>query len=504
LIICDELSVPDLPPLSKDCALIGVPFKTIVDQVNSPQKFKKFLTNMIYVGVLAHVLKIPQDTLFEVITDHFLRRPDLAELNKMAVTVGHSWAQQNHPDLKSPHPLPAPSANKSPLLVDGNTAAALGLLFGGCTVATWYPITPATSLMETFVSYASEYRKDKFGNNKFAVLQVEDELAAIAGVLGAGWAGARAITTTSGPGLSLMAEAAGFAYYAEIPVVIWDVQRAGPSTGLPTRTQQSDLLFARYLSHGDTLHPCLLPGNIQECFEFGQLCFDLAEGLQQLVIVLSDLDLGMNQWMSKELIFPTKPFDRGQLLSLEDLERNSDFIRYQDKDKDGICARTLPGNKHLQAAYFTRGSGHNDKAQYTENAAEYQANVDRLKIKNETAKKLVPAPVIYGAHSPIGVISYGSTDSVLIEAQHLLKNKNLSIDICRIRALPFTTDVENFISTHNQIIVIDQNSQGQMKMLLSMELLNAGQKLLSLKYYNGEPLFAETLVTDILKILSTQ
>jgi 2-oxoglutarate ferredoxin oxidoreductase subunit alpha len=443
-------------------------------------------------------LKIPQDIIFKVLADHFSQRPDLAELNQKAVAAGQTWAQGQH----SSHSLPTATENRNKILMDGNTAAALGLLFGGCTVATWYPITPSTSLMETFISYASQYRKDGSGHNNFVALQVEDELAAISGVLGAGWAGARALTCTSGPGLSLMAEAAGFAYYAEIPSVIWDVQRAGPSTGLPTRTQQSDLIFARYLSHGDTLHPCLLPGNPQECFEFGQLCFDLAERLQQLVIVLSDLDLGMNLWMSEEFPPPNKPFDRGKVLSLEDLDQKKDFFRYQDTDQDGLCYRTLPGTKHPRAAYFTRGSGHNDKAQYTENPKEYQDNIDRLKIKNETAKALVPPPLISGQNSQLGVISYGATEAVLIETQALLKKQAVTVDLCRIRALPFTQEVADFIAGHEKIIVIDQNSQGQMKMLLSMELPSSESKLSSLKYYNGEPLFAETLTADLLKIFT--
>ncbi len=501
LIICEEESLSILQSLPQDCFLIAVPFKKLVDQATSTQKVKKFLTNMIYVGVLAQILKIPQNIIFEVVADHFSQRPDLAELNQKALALGQAWAQEQHSFLEKTYPLPTAVQRKNKILMDGNTAAALGLLFGGCTVATWYPITPATSLMESFISYASQYRKDKSGHDNYAALQVEDELAAISGVLGAGWAGARAITTTSGPGLSLMAEAAGFAYYAEIPAVIWDVQRAGPSTGLPTRTQQSDLIFARYLSHGDTLHPCLLPGNLQECFEFGQLCFDLAERLQQLVIVLSDLDLGMNLWMSDELSIPDKPFDRGKILNFEELEQKKDFFRYQDTDNDGLCYRTLPGTRHPQAAYFTRGSGHNDKAQYTENPQEYEATADRLKQKNEVAKGLVPGPLITGKGSRFGIISYGATEAVLNETQAFLQKQGISVDLCRIRAIPFTQELADFISHHEKSIVIDQNAQGQMKMLLSMELSLFENKLISLKYYNGEPLFAETLVADLLQII---
>lgn len=482
--------------------LIAIPFKKLTDQVTSQIKFKKFLTNMIYVGVVAAILKIPQGLISEVVANHFTERKDLAELNQKAVESGRLWALEMHLDESLFPVMPAASFEKGKILMDGNTASALGLLFGGCTVVTWYPITPSTSVIENFIALASEFRKGENGKNNFVALQVEDELAAICGVLGAGWAGARAITATSGPGLSLMAEAAGFAYYAEIPAVIWNVQRAGPSTGLPTHTQQGDLIFARYLSHGDTLHPCLLPGNLKECFEFGQLCFDLAERLQQLVIVLSDLDLGMNLWMSDELDYPSAPFDRGKIYGAEKFSEGQNFYRYQDADQDGICPRTLPGAKPPQAPYFTRGSGHNDKGQYTEDPKEYQENIDRLNKKNEFAKILIPKPLISGDGSAVGVISYGATDEVLAEVNSILQQNQLTLDFCRIRGLPFTAEVLGFISAHEKVLVIDQNAQGQMKMLLSMELPSVEGKLISLKYYNGEPLFAETLAADILKIIS--
>lgn len=508
LVLCEKESLSLLDNSSQDFTFIGIPFKELVDQVTSLLKVKKFLTNMIYVGALAEILKVPASVISAVIADHFPERKDLQELNQKAVEAGMKWVQENHSTLEFKYALSAQPLETgcldNKILMDGNTAAALGLLFGGCTVATWYPITPATSLMETLISYASRYRKNAQGQDQFAALQVEDELAAITGVLGAGWTGARAVTTTSGPGLSLMAEAAGFAYYAEIPAVIWNVQRAGPSTGLPTRTQQSDLIFARYLSHGDTLHPCLIPGNLLECFEFGQLGFDLAERLQQLVIVLSDLDLGMNLWMSEAIPYPEKPFDRGKVLTKDDLEQKKTFFRYQDSERDGFCARTLPGTRHPQAAYFTRGSGHNEKGQYTENPEEYQVVLDRLKNKNEIAKTLVPKPIVSGDLSPYGLITYGATEAVLLEAQALLKEHGIQIDLCRIRALPFSQEVADFISNHEKIIVIDQNSQGQMKRLLEMECSSLESPLFSLRYYNGEPLFAETVAQDLFQILGAK
>lgn len=499
LVLCEEESASLAPNFAG--TLIAIPFKKLAEQVSPQIKFRKFLVNMIYVGVLAAILKIPQDLISEALANHFSDRQDLADLNRNAVEAGRLWALEKKWDESNFPALPAPSLKQGKILMDGNTASALGLLFGGCTVATWYPITPSTSVMENLIDFASEYRKDEKGT-KFVALQVEDELAAIAGVLGAGWTGARALTATSGPGLSLMAEAAGFAYYAEIPAVIWNVQRAGPSTGLPTRTQQGDLIFARHLSHGDTLHPCLIPGNVKECFEYGQLCFDLAERLQQLVIVLSDLDLGMNLWMSDEPEYPTSPYDRGKIFNFDKLSEGQNFFRYQDTDQDGICYRTLPGTRHPQASYFTRGSGHNSKGQYTENPEEYQENIDRLKVKNEFAKTLIPKPLISGGGSSIGVISYGSTDEVLAEVDCLLRGR-LELDFCRLRGLPFSSEVLQFISVHEKVLVLDQNAQGQMKMLLSTELPSVEGKLISLKYYNGEPLFAETLATDILNTISS-
>lgn len=500
-IICEEGSFPQAPNFKGN--LIGIPFKNLTDQVTSQIKFKKFISNMIYVGVMTAILKIPQDLIFELVTDHFADRQDLADLNRKAIEQGRLWALENPLNESLLPILPQANPGKSKILMDGNTAAALGLLFGGCTVATWYPITPSTSVMENFIDFSTKLRKDENGKNNFVALQTEDELAAISGVLGASWAGARAFTATSGPGLSLMAEAAGFAYYAEIPAVIWNVQRAGPSTGLPTRTQQGDLISARYLSHGDTLHPCLLPGNLQECFEYGQLCFDLAERLQQLVVVLSDLDMGMNLWMSEDLQYPTRLYDRGKIFRAEAPDNKENFYRYQDIDQDGICPRTYPGATPSHPPYFTRGSGHNEKGQYTEDPEEYRKNIDRLMKKNEIAKTLIPKPLISGEGAGIGVISYGATDEVLAEVNCLLKKRLIAVDFCRIRGLPFTSEVLRFISAHQKILVLDQNAQGQMKMLLAMELPTVAEKLISLRYYNGEPLFAETVAADILKTISS-
>jgi 2-oxoglutarate ferredoxin oxidoreductase subunit alpha len=506
--------------------LIPISFKPLVDQSTDSIKVKKLVINMIYVGVLAKLLNLDLEVLNLSIADQFENKDSVITVNKKAAELGYHYAETTLKDIPFPYQAITTEKNKNKVLMEGNTAAALGWLFGGCTFTAWYPITPSSSIVEKYIQLAQKYRKTSEGKNKFAVIQAEDELSSICMVLGAGWAGARSVTATSGPGLSLMAEAAGFSYFTEIPSVIWDVQRVGPSTGMPTRTAQGDLLSAVHLSHGDTKNPCLLPGNIQECFEFGQTAFDLAERLQQLVIVLSDLDLGMNLWMENKLTYPEKPFDRGKVLNAEDLEKIGQFERYGDPDKDGIPYRTLPGTWHEKASYFTRGSGHNAKAAYTEKSDEYQFIVDRLAKKWETAKTMVPAPVYLQSDpnlaskdqaskdqasktqggkvqtkAQIGIIAYGSSDLAVKEAMHLLKEKNIETHYCRIRAVPLTPDILDFIQQHEVNFVVDQNRDGQMCELLKSEFNQVFHLIESIRHYDGTPITAESILEPIVKFL---
>lgn len=498
--------------------LIPISFKPLVDQSTDSIKVKKLVINMVYVGVLAKLLKMDLEVLNHSIADQFDNKDSVISVNKKAAEIGYQYAEAALKDITFPFEATKTEKNKNKIVMDGNSAAALGWLFGGCTFTAWYPITPSSSVVEKYIQLAQKYRKDEAGKNKFAVVQAEDELASICMVLGAGWAGARSITATSGPGLSLMAESAGFAYYTEIPSVIWNVQRVGPSTGMPTRTSQGDLLSAVYLSHGDTKNPCLIPGNIKECFEFGQTAFDLAERLQQLVIVLSDLDLGMNLWMENKFNYPEKPFDRGKVLSAADLEKVAQFERYGDPDQDGIPYRTLPGTQSDKAAYFTRGSGHNAKAAYSEKSEEYKFIMDRLAKKWETAKGIVPAPVYLSSDkvlesfnssyqnitkptelkNKVGIIAYGSSDLAAKEAMYRLSKQGIESDYCRVRALPFTKDVLDFINSHKTTYVVDQNRDGQMFELLKTEYNQVCHLVHSVKHYDGTPITAESIMNPIL------
>lgn len=489
--------------LRPDVTAVPVPFKELTDRSTDAVKIKKLITNMIYVGLLTELLKMDSEIVAQVIRDQLGKKASVLEVNLKAFEIGKQYAAENLAHLNLPFRAQKLAPPKGKIIIDGNAASALGLIHGGCSFGSWYPITPSSSVMESFIKFSHQLRKDEDGKNNFAVIQAEDELAAFSMVLGAGWAGSRAFTATSGPGLSLMAEGAGYAYFAEIPSVIWDVQRMGPSTGLPTRTLQGDLLFASQLSHGDKHHPLLIPGTVQECFEFGQTCFDLAERLQQLVIVLSDLDLGMNLWTTDEFPFGKMPsLDRGKVLSAEALESRGGFERYRDVDGDGIPYRTLPGNSHGKAAYFTRGSGHNAKAQYTESSQEHQENLDRLSRKWETAKALVPKPILRnfeaGKNQNQGLIFYGSTQVVMDEVLHELKNHNLNFDTLRIRAVPFESLTEDFIKNHQTLFIIEQNRDAQMRSLLSMEFPALAGKLRSILHYDGTPITSDFIIDKIL------
>jgi 2-oxoglutarate ferredoxin oxidoreductase subunit alpha len=392
--------------------------------------------------------------------------------------------------------------NQGKIIIDGNMASALGCVFAGVTVLSWYPITPSSSLAESMIEYLKRFRIGPDGKATFAVVQAEDELAAIGMVIGAGWAGARAMTTTSGPGISLMSEFAGLSYYAEIPAVVWDIQRVGPSTGLPTRTSQGDILSTAFLSHGDTKHIMLFPSSPRECFELAMDAFNLAEKFQTLVFVLSDLDLGMNNWMSDPFPYPEKPIERGKVLTKEDLDKLGKFGRYKDVDGDGIGYRTLPGTPHPAAAYFTRGSGHNAEAQYSEHPEHYEANMDRLLRKFEHARSFVPAPVVEKmpkTQAEVGVIAFGSSHWAITESRDQLRDEHkLATDYLRIRAFPFSPEIADFVREHKRVYVVEQNRDAQMLSLLKLDLEpELVLKLRSIAHLDGLPLDARSVTEEI-------
>lgn len=486
LIVSDDIKISDE---FKSDRIIKVPFKNLVADLSDSIKVKRYLINMVYVGVMAEMLGINQESIEQSMQFFLGDKTKVLEANRNALLAGRNFYRSNI-QLNADLQLTKMNANTNKMLIDGNTAAALGGVMGGCTVFSWYPITPATSLGEKFISLVQKYRKDENSQNKFAILQAEDELAAVCMVLGAGWAGARAMTSTSGPGLSLMQEASGYAYYSEIPSVIWDVQRVGPSTGMPTRTMQADILSCVYASHGDTLHICLFPANPTECYEFAQTAFDLAEQLQQLVFVLSDLDIGMNYWLCDELQYPNKPFNRGKLLTNKDVIDWSKYERYGDPDGDGISHRVLPGMPKMEAAFLTRGSGHNMKAGYTEKSTEYMALIQKLKRKWITAKNLVPQPLIENNGEKIGVIAFGSSDSMISELKSLTA---FGFDYLRIRALPLTDSIKDFINKHEKVFVVEQNVDGQMIKILQTEWPELASRLHLIANYDGMPISAEKI-----------
>ncbi len=400
----------DLKQFRDDVACYPVPFDKLTAAVCPEAKLRKLVKNMIYVGVAAQLFEMDMADVEGALRKQFAKKTKAADLNWAAVQAGFDYAKATF-TKHDPFVVERMNSTAGQIIIDGNSAAALGCIFAGCTVVMWYPITPSSSLVEHFIDYAKRYRVEEDGKATFAIVQAEDELAAIGAVLGAGWAGARSMTATSGPGISLMAEFAGLGYYAELPGVIFDVQRTGPSTGMPTRNQQGDLLSVAFLSHGDTKHVMLIPSSVKECYEFAMAAFDLAEQLQTPVFVMSDLDLGMNNWMSEPFAYPDKPLNRGKVLSAEELTKLGGFARYKDVDGDGVGYRTLPGTDHPAAAYFTRGSGHNEKAQYTERPDDYVNNMERLDKKFETARSLVPRPVVVQTgKSKIGLIAFGTSD----------------------------------------------------------------------------------------------
>jgi 2-oxoglutarate ferredoxin oxidoreductase subunit alpha len=488
-----------------DIEIIGVPLARMCNERFSNARTRILMKNMAYVGVLAALLELDRGVIVELVKETFAKKPGLIESNQQAIDLGVEYARAN---LPCPLPQRVKPLDKTAghIMIDGNTAAALGCVYAGATVGAWYPITPSTSLMDAFKSFCERYRKDPAsGERRYCIVQAEDELAAIGIVLGATWNGARAFTPTSGPGLSLMSEFLGYAYYAEVPAVLFDVQRVGPSTGMPTRTQQADLLAAAYASHGDTKHVLLFPADPRECFELSVTAFDLADRLQTPVIVMSDLDIGMNDWMCADLDWdPSYRPDRGKVLTAAELEAAKTFHRYVDVDGDGIPQRTLPG-VHPRGAYFVRGSGHNQYGGYTEDADEYRQVVDRLVKKWQTAAKLVPEPKIRRSRkgAAVGVVSLGSCDAAIEEALERLAAKGIQADYCRIRAFPFGKKVRQFLEQLDRVFVVEQNRDAQLKTLLLAETQYPPARMHSILHYGGLPM-DHRCVTDALEQYAAQ
>jgi 2-oxoglutarate ferredoxin oxidoreductase subunit alpha len=489
-----------LDSLRSDLIFYSVPFDKLVAPVCPEAKLRKLVKNMIYVGVAARLLDLDMAEVEKALRKQFAKKVKAANLNLAAVQAGFDYANAS---LTKADPFRLERMNKTQgkIIIDGNAASALGCVFAGCTVLSWYPITPSSSLAENMIEYLKRFRIGPDGKATFAVVQAEDELAAIGMVIGAGWAGARAMTTTSGPGISLMSEFAGLAYYAEIPAVVWDIQRVGPSTGLPTRTSQGDILSTAFLSHGDTKHVMLFPSSPHECFEMAMNAFNLAEQLQTIVFVMSDLDLGMNNWMSDPFPYPKTPIERGKVLTKEDLSKLGGFSRYKDVDGDGVGYRTLPGTEHPAAAYFTRGSGHNDKALYSERPQDYEANMERLQRKFEHARGLVPAPVSETMpNAEIGIVAFGSSHWALTESRDQLRDEyKVATDYLRIRAYPFAHEIADFVRTHKRVYVVEQNRDAQMMSLLKLDLDNElAPKLRSVARLDGLPLDARSVTDEII------
>jgi len=488
-----------LNKLRDDLIFYSVPYDKIVATVCPEAKLRKLVKNMVYVGVIAQLLEIEMGEVEKAIRKQFAKKVKAANLNLAAAQAGFDYAKGS---LQKRGALYIERMNKTAgkIIIDGNSAAALGSMFAGCTVVTWYPITPSSSLVETMIEYMKEYRIGPDGKATFAIVQAEDELAAIGMVIGAGWAGARSMTATAGPGISLMSEFSGLAYYAEIPGVIWDIQRVGPSTGLPTRTSQGDILSTAFLSHGDTKHIMLIPCSVAECFSMASEAFNLAEQFQTLVFVMSDLDLGMNNWMSDPFEYPTTPIKRGKVLAKEDLDKLGGFARYKDLDGDGVGYRTLPGTDHPVAAYFTRGSGHNDKSNYSERPDDYENNMERLNRKFETARSFVPRPeILKGTNAKIGIIAYGTSHWGVTESRDQLRSEYaIETDYLRLRAYPFTREVPEFIEQHDRIYVVEQNRDAQMLSLLKLDLKpELTTRLRSISHLDGLPLDARSVTDEL-------
>ena len=488
-----------LDTMRDDLVFYPVPFDKLVTGVCTDAKLRRLVRNMIYDGVLAKLLNLDRSKMEQALQKQLGRKPKAVTLNQQALDVGFEYADE-HFEKRDPFVVETMHKTDGLILIEGNAAAAIGSMMAGVTVVTWYPITPSSSLCEALIDYLRKYRLDKeTGKATFAVVQAEDEIAAVGMAVGAGWAGARSMTSTSGPGVSLMSEFAGLGYYGEVPVVIFDVQRVGPSTGLPTRTAQGDVLTTAFLSHGDTRHLMLFPSSVGECYSMAIEAFDLAERFQTPVFVMSDLDLGMNTWMSEPFEYPTKPLDRGKVLDEETLERIGKFGRYRDVDGDGVPYRSVPGDN--MPAYFCRGSGHNEWAQYSERPDDYQQNVDRLARKFETARNWMPAPVVeINRKASIGLIAYGTTHWAVVESRDQLKDEaDVQTSYYRVCAYPFRTALAAFVERHDHVYVIEQNRDAQMLSLMKLDLApELASRLRSVLHYSGNPVDARSITDGVL------
>ncbi len=484
-----------------DLMYVPIPVKDIVKDVDVPARLKDYVANMVYVGAVAELLGIPIEYIKDAISYFLGGKEKAIKLNLGIVETTEKYIR-DHGITQGRFRVEPMDKTTDMIMIDGNAASALGAVFGGVSVIAWYPITPSTSVVDSARDFLNALRCDpETGKATYAIVQAEDELSAIGMVLGAGWAGARSMTATSGPGISLMAEYAGLGYAAELPGVIWNVQRVGPSTGLPTRTSQGDLMFTYFLGHGDSRHVVLLPGTMEECFELGWKAFDLTEELQTPVFVLIDLDLGMNHWMSRRFEYPDQPINRGKVLSEDDLENLQVFARFKDDDNSGIGPRTLPGTNHPLAAYFTRGTGHDEYAIYSERPEHYLENVKRLQRKHETARRLGPKPIIDevdGAEEAI--ICYGSVEPTIVETRDILRDKyGKELSYLRVRALPFSQEVFDFIGRYKRVYVVENNTEGQLHQLLQLEMPARAIDLISIAHLDGLPLSANFVVGALLE-----
>jgi 2-oxoglutarate ferredoxin oxidoreductase subunit alpha len=488
-----------LNELRTDLIFYPVPFDKLMQPITHDAKLRRLVRNMVYDGVLSRLLSIEMAQMEKALRRQLGRKQKAIDLNMAALKAGYDYADATL-TKQDPFVIEPMDKTQGMILIEGNAAAAIGCMLAGVTFVAWYPITPSSSLCESLIDYLKKYRRDpESGKTTYAVIQAEDELAALGMVLGAGWVGARAMTSSAGPGISLMAEFTGLGYYAEIPAVIFDVQRCGPSTGLPTRTGQQDILSAAMLSHGDTKHPLLIPASVTECYTMAMEAFDLAEQLQTPVFVMTDLDLGMNTWMAKPFEYPTKPFDRGKRLDAASLTRIGEWGRYRDVDGDGIPYRTVPGDG--MPAYFTRGSGHNEMAQYSERAEDYSKNLARLARKFETARTLVPRPEVeMVASGTVGIIAYGTTHWAIVESRDQLRHEHrLETSYLRLRGYPFTSEVFEFVDRCDRVYVVEQNRDSQMLSLLRMEATPAQiAKLRAIPCYAGLPLDGRTVTTELM------
>ncbi len=483
----------NLSSVRSDLIFYSVPYDKLVAPVCPEAKLRKLVRNMIYVGVVAKLLEIDMGEVEKAIRKQFSKKVKAANLNLAAVQAGYDYATATLPK-RDPYFIQRMDKTKGKIIIDGNSAAALGCMFAGVTVVSWYPITPSSSLPEAAIEYMKRFRVGPDGKATFAIVQAEDELAAIGMVI-------RAMTATAGPGISLMAEFSGLAYYTEVPGVIWDIQRVGPSTGLPTRTSQGDILSTAFLSHGDTKHILLIPCSAEECFSIAQDAFELAEQFQTLVFVMSDLDLGMNNWMADPFKYPEKPIKRGKVLGKEDLDRLGGFARYKDVDGDGIPYRTLPGTDHPGAAWFARGSGHNEKGQYSERPDDYERNMERINRKFETSRSFVPRPeIVANGKSKVGIIAYGTSHWAIVESRDQLRQEyNIETDYLRLRAYPFTREVHDFVKQHDRVYVVEQNRDAQMLSLLKLDVeASLITRLRSIAHIHGLPMDARSVTDELM------